>query len=838
MILYCLKKQFLKSDNDNLALLPMNYSQTLSHRAVFQPTNNAMTNLMIKLTSVFVALLAITCMATGDVDLVKNGQAVSEIVLTADATPSAKYAANDLLTYIREISGVELALVSIPTPGVNHVFVGASKFTEAYGLKSDDLWGSAYRIVTGSDYVALLGNDIHRKGFPYTWRKLEEWQDFTGEFYTVPDISATMDRWQATMQMYSNDAAATWYAAAGLLEQLGVRWYMPYEHGTVVPKTKNISVAPQNMVRAPKFAIRHYYLNPSVEQLSWLKRLGYGNDVLISCGHTIYDIISHPEQQKAHPEYLAKCNGKIDPGYPVGRGRPKLTNPGLRDSSVKFIGKVFEAYPELEGFGIGMPDGFDEIDEEDAKLFPRGENYTDRFSVYIWNYWLDICKQVKKQNPGKFFTVMPYGPCEEPPEQLHMLPDNMAVQLVTASIPNQMSNPQRRKKVIDLYERWHQMTTSGKIWIWQHYLFYGNIANCPAFFTKELQKEMQYLNGKVMGKFIECPIRKGEFDYPGITHWFYYLQGKLFWEPDLDLNALLNEYYTLYFGPSAAEMKQFYEYAESVYMRPESRTVTAFAGFLKEKDIDHFFALLAAAREKAGKGSVYEYRIAMFENEMAPLKSLFAGLQRSGPEIRLSVANNKLTELDCDFSKDFWKEPATVLWMHDLISGDLPETNKTMVRMKIAPDNSEIYFAITCYESQMNSLAAKTMVHDDSSIFYDDAVEIYVETPQCSYVKLAFNANGVFFDIATDPVIASRDTLPLLWESGVKVHSKKYEDRWELEIILPTKDFADRSPSKQMPWGINVCRARHVRGLNHDVYAISPTGGGFAVMSKLANFYR
>lgn len=776
--------------------------------------------------------------ASAGIDLVKDGVPAAEIVLADGATPSAKAASKDLQYYIQAMSSAKLPIVNTPTEGRTHIFVGPSRHTEKLGLKTDDLHGSDFRIVTGKDYVALLGNDIHRKGFPYPWRQKEKWQKFTGEFYGIPDISATMDRFQPQLGMYANDATAIWYAASCLLEQFGIRFYMPYEDGTVIPQKRTLSVTGQNLTKRPHFSIRCYYINPRVEQLSWLKRLGYGNDNLFYCQHTIYDIISDPKQQKAHPEYLAKRNGKIDPGYPAGRGRPKLSNPGLRASSVKFVGKVFEAYPALDGFGIGMPDGFDEIDEEDAKKFPPGKIYTSRFSRYVWDYWYDIAAKIKRQNPDKYFTVMPYGPCEEPVPGMKKLSENIAVMLVTASIPNQMSMPSRRNRVMQLYRDWHRLASSGKLWIWQHYLFYGGLLNYPSFFTKELQKEMKYLDGKYMGKFIECPLGRGRFLCPGITHWFYYLQGKLFWNPDLDLNALMDEYYTLYFGPAAAEMKQFYEYAEEVYMRPESRSISLYAGFLKEKDLNQLFGLLASARRKAGADSVYDRRIRMFEEDMAPLKKLFAGLKRTGPYIRLAAAKSKLTQLDCDFEKPFWKKNVNLLQMKDLYTGEVPESNQTLVRMKMAPDRSELYFGITCYENRMNKIRAKADKPDDQGIFNDEAIEFYIETPERSYFKIAINPNGAVYDTCSDPSIAAKATLPVLWQSGAKVCAKKSRDKWELEIILPTKDFGSGKMTRQYPWGINVCRARHVNGMNRDLYAISPTGGGFANLTKLANLYQ
>ena len=49
--------------------------------------------------------------------------------------------------------------------------------------------------------------------------------------------------------------------------------------------------------------------------------------------------------------------------------------------------------------------------------------------------------------------------------------------------------------------------------------------------------------------------------------------------------------------------------------------------------MDRYFDILNRAREKAGRDSVYDKRIAMIETEMEPLKKLFPNLKRVGPEL-------------------------------------------------------------------------------------------------------------------------------------------------------------------------------------------------------------
>ncbi len=91
---------------------------------------------------------------------------------------------------------------------------------------------------------------------------------------------------------------------------------------------------------------------------------------------------------------------------------------------------------------------------------------------------------------------------------------------------------------------------------------------------------------------------------PWISHLMLYLHSKLCWNRHLDVQATMNEYFELFYGPAKAEMMEFFEFAETVWMRPEPRQITIAGGFLKQADVDRFFDILGRAQAKAGD-SIY-----------------------------------------------------------------------------------------------------------------------------------------------------------------------------------------------------------------------------------------
>jgi hypothetical protein len=161
-----------------------------------------------------------------------------------------------------------------------------------------------------------------------------------------------------------------------------------------------------------------------------------------------------------------------------------------------------------------------------------------------------------------------------------------------------------KTEALILTEAWQQwrglMSEPRRAPVWNYFLWYRTPTHprYPVFFSQALQEEMQQILPICDGKFIEIqptrvttPEGREEFrlNTPGLIHLMVYWQNKLFWDPDLDRQKMLEEYYTLFFGPAAAEMKEFVEFAEEVWMRQESRSVTLDTGFLKEPDVNRFF---------------------------------------------------------------------------------------------------------------------------------------------------------------------------------------------------------------------------------------------------------
>ncbi|MHC4874409.1 MAG: sugar-binding protein [Planctomycetota bacterium] len=322
---------------------------------------------------------------------------------------------------------------------------------------------------------------------------------------------------------------------------------------------------------------------------------------------------------------------------------------------------------------------------------------------------------------------------------------------------------------------------------------------------------------------------------PGLCHLMLYLHNRLCWDRNLDVKALFNEYYELYFGPAKTEMKEFHEFAEEVWMRPESRSITVAGGFLKKKDVEKFFTLLDQAKKKTGD-TIYGRRIAYLAAEMEPLKKVHDKLERTGPKIRAWYAPVK-PKIDGDLEKEFWTKTEiatqhTYFTLKDMVTGLSPKHVSTRVSFRWLRDNTALVVGIKCFEPKMDKLNEGCKERDSMAIFSDDNIEIQIETQEGIRPKIVINSAGTIFDFCKTKNVADLESFYEVKKFAVKKHA----DYWTVEALIEAKTISGTKPTPFFPWGINICRQR-MAGNSPEYYMLSPSGTSFKDLKCMGNLY-
>lgn len=510
------------------------------------------------------------------------------IVTGEQPSPSVILAAHELQHFIKQSLDIHLPIVSeVPQQPSKIIFVGGSKYTEKVRFKEQE-----YLIEITPETITLMGQDENfdtdggrdNNGItPSKDRTKINYSQSTGD----PSAPAEL----TLPSIY--DAQGTCYAVYDFLENyLGIRFYGPDSLNIIVPKQKNLKLSPVRIMRAPVLKYRdgsysfdwpmmkEQYFNATSENLQlFLRRIRFGGEKwAANHAFTAYQdrfLQKNPERpelfESYHPEYFA-----------VGRtGGPHerqfcYTNRAFIEQVAQDARDYFDGKP-LKGEQIALGDYFAIVPLDNANWCQceectrqlaidkdniRGEHFNCGTAThYLWTFINNVAKEVKKTHPNKKISALAYHVYAYMPEDM-TLEDNISV--APCLHPRNYWAPKMKENEVDYYKKWiEESKKSGRpVYLWNYLCFpteRGLVQNFhvfPGFSIHEVAGQIKiYAKDKVRGIFL-CGIGE-QLDF--------YITMKLYDNPSLDPDKLIDEFFTSYFGKAAKPMSDFYDKIESVY---------------------------------------------------------------------------------------------------------------------------------------------------------------------------------------------------------------------------------------------------------------------------------
>ena len=773
--------------------------------------------------------------APGQAFIVRDGQARAEIVVSEKPARMARLAAGELQTYIAKITGAELPITTKPTSGAAvQVYVGRSAHTDRLHVTDEGLGHGAFRMVSGGHWLALLGHDSdfaprepYLRSHGDRHRLVKEWDKLTGAKWLYPHTQV-YKQYSRTMGIWELDERGSLNAVYEFLRMQGVRWYLPGELGEIVPRAKSIALPRLDRLVKPDFALRYFYQYAkrfsmaSKDEVLWQLRLGLNQapDLvgLGPMGHGTILAHGRDEVKAAHPEYFALFGGRRETGGNK-HGKPCLSSPGLLRDNVKLVRAIFDIH-DAPLVSVMPADGYVNLCQCDlckGKGTPK-RGWSGQLSDYVWDYVDRVGREVYKTHPDKKILCFAYGAYLLPPTKINKLSPNVAVGICQGRA--MFHDPERRKVIEDVRKGWLGKVTSGKLCVWEYYLHARpNRAYeaMPVFFPHAIAQDLRSLKGISMGDFIEVYRQREGVSTIAANHLNLYVTSRFHWDADQDVDAMLEEYYTSFYGPARDEMKAFIEYSEANWMDLRQRP----------EKIGKVLELLDKARKKAPADSVYAKRIDLIVDYTRPLNGLREQLAKGRgdvPQARAVERDDKHIRMDGKLDDEFWQGLGTY-GLKELQTGREP-VFRTWFKVAWAGDS--MYLGITCLDRDTKTLNIGATQHGDVNVWVGDTVELLIETQAHSYYQIAISPVGAVVDADREKGIRT------LWSSGIKVASHIAEGCWSLEVRLPVagdlqaqvdplNGVAGRRPSATYPWYFNVCRQR-VRASGSEFSAFSPTG--------------
>jgi len=413
--------------------------------------------------------------------------------------------------------------------------------------------------------------------------------------------------------------AGTLNAAYELLEQLGVRWFLPGRLGLVIPKTDTVRVAEQTTVQTPSFGARHLQ---AVDAPAWQRRMRLGGPYFPSA-HGVPGFGPRESERlfADHAEYFSLVRGK--------RTTRQLcvSNPGVLRIAVEATKAYFRQHPEAEIMGIGANDGRGFCECEDCRALDGGDfdpfgnapSMTDR---YVW-FFNQVLKGIEGEFPNKRLGFYAYSVYNRPP--VRVVPDRRlvpAVALITLCRFHGMDNPVCPEKS---YEQWIIQRWGERVPEVYYRGYWYNLADpgLPYFFIERVRRDIPL--GKdlgVAGWRVETPA-----DWAASAP-SRYVACKLMWDHTADVDRLMQDFYERFFGPARGPMRRYIETMSHALTTADFHTGSSW-------DMPHIYTpeVRAKARAALGEavraatGPVYGKRVWMYQRSFDYLEAFIGMLQ-------------------------------------------------------------------------------------------------------------------------------------------------------------------------------------------------------------------
>ena len=526
--------------------------------------------------------------ADASLTLVADGKAVAMIVLPDRPSFAAREGAAILGDHLVQISGARLETVAegaldevrvdagrvvigaAADASVTYILVGEGKLAAQLGASSRDLGPGGILIRTYSNALVLLG----------------------------PDGKTP------------SDPAGTLYAVTKFLEDaLGVRYLWPGEIGKVVPRQKSVHVPAMDvqftpLIRQRRIRWMHYHGRVQVG----LDKLGFSKDDYIDgrkiAGETesnsshffgwhrlggSLDLASgHAfgymwEKYSAnHPEWFAvQPNGSRDQSkLNPERSRLCVSNRALIEAIARDKIAELKAKPGRTSVSIGPNDGglatfctcpeCEKLDAPDGLKvrlwdFSSGKrrnfqhvSLTDRY-VYFWNAIAEI---VTKEYPDVWLTADAYGPYCYPPVNRTFHP-NIAIRFTSIIY----TRDKYRREGLEDWDAWAKVAPS--IYWRPNLLLEGRHEGTFNIYVHKLAEDVRYMaHYSMIGTDFDACAHN--WATQGLN---YYVLSRMLWDPDQDVDAVIDDYCQSGFGPAAAEIKAYFARIEQVSDRGAAQPV-------------------------------------------------------------------------------------------------------------------------------------------------------------------------------------------------------------------------------------------------------------------------
>ena len=456
-----------------------------------------------------------------DFALVRPRERPATVVMPAKASPSVEYAAEELVSHVRKMTGVTMPIVRGTEEATGRmVLLGLEEPSAAQG---EDGW----RLVVRGDRLSVIGSAER------------------GVLYGVYEL---LERF----------GGCGWYAA----------WH------TVVPRRETFAVpADLDVSEHPAFAVREpYWYEPKTDP-AFAARLRvnarsytepcaakFGGAPHRFCGelpsaHTHRRLLPAAAYFKAHPEYFAEVKGERTDRH----GQLCLTNPDVLAIVTSNVLAAIRRDPTAKYFGVSQNDFEGYCTCARCKAVNDEEESTAGTNIRFVNA---VAEAVEREYPDKVIETLAYLYTRKPPKTrarrnvlvcLCSIACDFAKPLVA---PNDYEHNARF--VADMCA-WREKCD--QMYVWDYVTSFENYL---AIFANEsvLQPNVRFFRDHgAVGLFAQGDTQGRLADMAEFKCW---LLAKLMWNPEASYEGLVRQFTDGHYGRAAPYLREYLERRKSL----------------------------------------------------------------------------------------------------------------------------------------------------------------------------------------------------------------------------------------------------------------------------------
>lgn len=504
-------------------------------------------------------LLILCAVACSPHTLFKDGTSDYTIVLAPDASPVERYAARELQTWVREVSGAELP------------------------VSTGDAAGK--RLLIGSE--SPVGND---DAFVY----YSDGEDIVFRGKTP---------------------RATLYAVYAFLEnELDCRWYSSTV--SVAPKRDRWSFRTLSCEEAPGIRIRDncvldVRVNPvfSARMRNNFVRIpspdGEGTVPGSAEGywgvHALGTHVPVEKYYREHPEYFCLRDGKRFGGY----GQPCLSNPEVLQITVESVRRIMREQPDFLIYSV---------EQNDNQLFCQcdactalAEQYGGQSGVMVW-FVNQVADAVKDEFPDKFIGTFAYQYTRHAPKDI-VPRDNVVIRLCSIECCMWHAYDECEQNVAFLKDLEDWGTIAPHLYIWDYVTDFAQYC-LPVANWKTLQPHIRdFRDNHAIGILEEGDYQTVTCELREMRSW---ILSKLMWNPDADVEALIRDFTDGFYGAGGKFVRDYLDLEERILRRDGVHGncyVSPSDSMFTDEFIREGRKLFAEARKAVGADSVLAHRL-------------------------------------------------------------------------------------------------------------------------------------------------------------------------------------------------------------------------------------